>query len=89
MRKTKQEEAVVEKKTTTRRTRKTAATKTQAAKTAPATKTVASSEKKPLALIIMDGFGHRDSDKGNAIHAAKTPNMDKYMKECPHVLIGA
>ena len=89
MRKTKQEEAVVEKKTTTRRTRKTAATKTQAAKTAPATKTVASSEKKPLALIIMDGFGHRDSDKGNSIHAAKTPNMDKYMKECPHVLIGA
>lgn len=27
--------------------------------------------KKPVALIIMDGFGHNPSDYGNAIHAAK------------------
>ena len=33
--------------------------------------------KKPLALIILDGFGNNPSDYGNAIHAAKTPNLDR------------
>ena len=40
--------------------------------------------KKPYALIIMDGFGINERHEGNAIYAAKTPNLDKYMKECPH-----
>jgi len=44
--------------------------------------------KKPVALIIMDGFGYNPSDYGNAIAAAKTPNIDKY-KQGPHTLIGA
>lgn len=44
--------------------------------------------KKPVALIIMDGFGYNPSDYGNAIVAAKTPNIDKY-KQGPHTLIGA
>lgn len=44
--------------------------------------------KKPVALIIMDGFGYNSSDYGNAITAAKTPNIDKY-KQGPHTLIGA
>lgn len=44
--------------------------------------------KKPVALIIMDGFGYNPSDYGNAITAAKTPNIDKY-KNGPHTLIGA
>ena len=38
--------------------------------------------KKPYALIIMDGFGINERHDGNAIYAAKTPNLDKYMKEC-------
>ena len=33
--------------------------------------------KKPLALIIMDGFGDRPETDGNAIRAAKTPNLDR------------
>lgn len=45
--------------------------------------------KKPLALIILDGFGDNPSDYGNAIHAANTPTLDKLMAECPHVDIGA
>ena len=45
--------------------------------------------KKPLALIILDGFGNNPSDYGNAIHAAKTPNLDKLFETCPHTLIGA
>ena len=44
--------------------------------------------KKPVALIIMDGFGYNPSDYGNAIVAAKTPNIDKYING-PHTLIGA
>jgi len=44
--------------------------------------------KKPVALIIMDGFGYNSNDYGNAITAANTPNIDKYMQG-PHTLIGA
>ena len=45
--------------------------------------------KKPLALIILDGFGNNPSDYGNAIHAAQTPNLDKLFETCPLTLIGA
>lgn len=45
--------------------------------------------KKPLILIIMDGFGKNESDYGNAILAAKTPNLTKYMSENPMTYIGA
>lgn len=44
--------------------------------------------KKPVALIIMDGFGYNPEDYGNAIRAAQTPNIDKYMQG-PHTIIGA
>ena len=45
--------------------------------------------KKPYALIIMDGYGVNERHEGNAIYAAKTPNMDKYMAECPHTIVHA
>ena len=45
--------------------------------------------KKPYALIIMDGYGVNERHDGNAIYAAKTPNMDKYMKECPNTIVHA
>ena len=45
--------------------------------------------KKPVALIIMDGFGYNPDTYGNAIAAAKKPNLDKYMQTCPHNIIGA
>ena len=35
--------------------------------------------KKPIALIIMDGFGYNHKDYGNAIRAAKTPNIDRLL----------
>lgn len=43
---------------------------------------------KPLILIIMDGFGI-GPDKGNAIKAAKTPNLDRLFAENPITQIGA
>ena len=45
--------------------------------------------KKPVLLCIMDGFGRNDSDYGNAIVAANTPNLDKIMAENPMTYIGA
>ena len=45
--------------------------------------------KKPVVLCIMDGFGIRDVNEGNAIHTAKTPNLDKFFSECPFTTIGA
>jgi 2,3-bisphosphoglycerate-independent phosphoglycerate mutase len=45
--------------------------------------------KKPLALIIMDGFGDRQEDYGNAIHAAKKPNLDRIFSQNPRTDIGA
>ena len=45
--------------------------------------------KKPYALIIMDGFGVNERHEGNAIYAANTPNLDKYLKECPNSIVHA
>ena len=44
--------------------------------------------KKPLALIIMDGFGIAPPD-GNAIEAASTPALDKIFSSNPGTVIGA
>jgi 2,3-bisphosphoglycerate-independent phosphoglycerate mutase len=40
-------------------------------------------------LLIMDGFGMRDSDDFNAIKAARKPNFDYYWNRYPHTTIGA
>ena len=45
--------------------------------------------KKPLTLIIMDGFGINPDTYGNAIKAAKTPNLTKLFAENPYTQIGA
>lgn len=45
--------------------------------------------KKPVVLCIMDGFGIRKETKGNAIAAAKKPNLDKFFAEYPFTTIGA
>ena len=41
--------------------------------------------KKPTVLMILDGYGLRADDKGNAVAEGKTPVMDKLMAECPFV----
>ncbi len=64
-------------------------TKTEQPARAAKTVKVTAAGKHPLALIIMDGYGYRESDAGNAIHTAKTPNMDKFLRQCPHTVIGA
>ena len=44
--------------------------------------------KKPLILCILDGFGIAP-EEGNAIFAAKTPNLDRIFSENPTTAIGA
>lgn len=47
--------------------------------------------KKPLILMILDGFGigKKGEEKANAILAADTPNLDRLFKENPLTQIGA
>ncbi len=44
---------------------------------------------KPVALIILDGFGLRDDVTGNAVAQAKKPNYDRYMATYPHTTLTA
>jgi len=41
--------------------------------------------KKPVVLMVLDGYGLNEKTEGNAIAMAKTPVMDKLMAECPFV----
>ena len=41
--------------------------------------------KKPVVLMILDGYGINDNPVGNAIAMAKTPVMDELMATCPYV----
>jgi 2,3-bisphosphoglycerate-independent phosphoglycerate mutase len=45
--------------------------------------------KKPLVLIIRDGWGVSDVERGNATKLAKTPVLDALLKEYPHSLLQA
>ncbi len=47
----------------------------------------ANSKKIPHVLMILDGFGHREDRRDNAIAAAHTPNLDKLYQTYPHGLI--
>lgn len=42
---------------------------------------------KPMALIILDGWGYSEDPKDNAILAANTPNWDKYWNQYSKTLI--
>jgi len=41
--------------------------------------------KKPVVLMVLDGYGLNENPEGNAIAMANTPVMDKLMAECPFV----
>lgn len=44
---------------------------------------------KPILLTIIDGFGLRDEQKGNAVKLAKKPNIDKLWNSYPHSTLEA
>ncbi|UJF16560.1 2,3-bisphosphoglycerate-independent phosphoglycerate mutase [Jeotgalibaca sp. MA1X17-3] len=45
--------------------------------------------KKPVAIIILDGFGCRKEVMGNAVAQANKPNFDRYVNEFPHATMQA
>lgn len=44
-------------------------------------------KERPIALMILDGFGYNPSSEGNAVKAARTPNIDRLREKYPHTLI--
>lgn len=44
---------------------------------------------RPFLLIVLDGFGCRDEEQYNAIHAAETPVFDRLYRECAWTTIEA
>ena len=43
--------------------------------------------KKPLLLMILDGWGVAPAAPTNAVTTAKTPNLDRLFETCPHALL--
>jgi 2,3-bisphosphoglycerate-independent phosphoglycerate mutase len=41
------------------------------------------SSRKPVVLLIMDGWGHRDDDAHNAVRLAQTPQIDRLDRDVP------
>ena len=40
--------------------------------------------KRPVMLVILDGFGWREETDNNAVHQASTPSFDALWRENPH-----
>lgn len=45
------------------------------------------SRPKPVLLLILDGWGHRDDPADNAIAQANLPNWRTLLRDCPHTLV--
>ncbi len=45
--------------------------------------------KKPVMLMILDGFGIAEKSEGNAVALANKPNFDRLVKEYPHTQLQA
>lgn len=44
---------------------------------------------KKIVLLVLDGYGYREEEHGNAIKAAKTPNFDMLWNKYPHSTLDA
>ena len=45
--------------------------------------------RKPYVLLILDGLGLAPAGEGNAVSAARTPNLDALFASCPHTTLSA
>ena len=45
--------------------------------------------KGPVMICVMDGVGLGAADEGNAVHLARTPNLDWLLAECPNTQLQA
>ena len=46
-------------------------------------------QRKPLVLLILDGWGYKEATSYNAIASAHTPQWDEWWKSRPHMLLDA
>ncbi|MCK8824841.1 2,3-bisphosphoglycerate-independent phosphoglycerate mutase [Fuchsiella alkaliacetigena] len=44
---------------------------------------------KPVALVILDGWGCNEREEGNSVKQAQTPNFDRLWAEYPHTTLAA
>lgn len=44
---------------------------------------------KPIVLMILDGWGHRDATQHNPVQTVKTPTFDRLYEKYPHTLLDA
>lgn len=44
---------------------------------------------RPVALIILDGWGIREMEEGNAVHQANTPNYDRWLRTRERAILDA
>lgn len=51
--------------------------------------TVSGVPRRPVILIILDGFGINPSKQNNAVCESATPNLDHYFSRYPHTLLSA
>src|SRR5579871_393570 len=44
-------------------------------------------QRRPVMLVVLDGFGWREETADNAVRLAKTPTFDRLWSSCPHALL--
>ena len=44
-------------------------------------------QRRPVMLVVLDGFGWRDEEADNAVRLARTPTFDRLWSTCPHALL--
>jgi 2,3-bisphosphoglycerate-independent phosphoglycerate mutase len=50
---------------------------------------MASRVDRPVVLVVLDGWGHRESTEGNAVRLAHTPTWDRLWSRAPRTLLDA
>src|SRR6201993_669962 len=44
-------------------------------------------QRRPVMLVVLDGWGWREEAADNAVRQARTPTFDRLWAECPHALL--
>src|SRR6185369_12591336 len=44
-------------------------------------------KRRPVMLVVLDGFGWREEAADNAVRQARTPTFDRLWASCPHALL--
>ncbi len=43
--------------------------------------------RRPVMLVVLDGWGWREEEEANAVRLARTPSFDRLWQTCPHALL--